>query len=187
MSASVQGFRPRLTRPLGVAESRGWQLKWYAISVDPDPLDDDVVHVAREAVQATLPAAEAEPAVGFVIVHRGEEAVWRGSSPRCGGANASTSGRCTARSTSSTWGSHGPTACVWELVVHNHERDAFVSHILSGPRPARRRRGPGRRRARRCRGSILTVAPPVVARVRLPAPPRARGRTASAGGRVVAE
>ncbi|WP_420626789.1 hypothetical protein [Candidatus Poriferisodalis sp.] len=27
----------------------------------------------------------------------------------------------------------GPTACVWELAVHAHERDAFVVHVLNPP------------------------------------------------------
>ena len=27
----------------------------------------------------------------------------------------------------------GPTACVWELAVHAHERDASVAHVLNPP------------------------------------------------------
>jgi hypothetical protein len=134
MNAPVQAFRPRLTRSLGVQEARGWTLKWYAINVDPEPIDGEIVAAAKELVISTTPAADVDPAVGFVIVHRGMEAVWllpalwRGDIlyQRTYGAPLSDPTRY------EEVGPGGPTACVWELVVHAHERDAFVAHLLSG-------------------------------------------------------
>jgi hypothetical protein len=137
MSAPVQAFRPRRTHSLGVGQIRGWSLKWYAINVDPEPIDEEIVAAAKEVVASAIPVADADPAVGFVIVHRGEEgvwllpALWRGDIlyQRTFGAPLSDPTRFRELG-----GPDGPTACVWELVVHAHERDAFVAHVLSGPR-----------------------------------------------------
>jgi hypothetical protein len=136
MSASAQVFRPRLTRPVGVQEVRGWALKWYAINADPEPVDEAIVAAAREFVAGTIRVADVDPAVGFVIVHRGEEAVWL--LPALWRADMLYQRTYVARRSDPTRyeevGPEGPTACVWELVVHAHERDAFVSHVLSGTR-----------------------------------------------------
>jgi hypothetical protein len=137
MSAPVQAFRPRPTQPLGVEEIQGWSLKWYAINVEPEPIDQEIVEAAKELVATAIPVADVDPAVGFVIVHRGEEAVWllpalwRGDIlyQRVFGAPLSDPTRF-----KEVGGPDGPTACVWELVVHAHERDAFVAHVLSGAR-----------------------------------------------------
>jgi hypothetical protein len=134
MSAPAQVFRPRLTQPLGVEELRGWQLKWYEINANPEPVGDDILQAAKEAVAATLPAADVTPAIGFAIVHRGQEAVWLLPALRRGDIlyQRTYSAPLSGPLAFAPVGPDGPTACVWELVVHSHERDAFVTHILSG-------------------------------------------------------
>jgi hypothetical protein len=137
MSAPMQAFRPRLTESLGVEETHGWSLKWYAINVEAEPMDEEIVEAAKQVVASASSVAEADPAVGFAIVHRGEEAVWllpafwRGDMlyQRTFRAPLSDPTRF-----EEIEGPDAPTACVWELVVHAHERDAFVAHVLSGPR-----------------------------------------------------
>jgi hypothetical protein len=136
MSAPVQAFRPRLTHSLGVQEVEGWALKWYAINVDPEPIDEEIVAAARELVAATMPVADIDPAVGFVVLHRGMEAVWLLTAVWRGDIlyQRTYSAPLSDPARYEEVGPEGPTACVWELVVHAHERDAFVTHVLSGAR-----------------------------------------------------
>ena len=136
MSAPVQAFRPRRTRSLGVQETQGWSLKWYAINVDPEPIDEEIVEAAQQLVANAIPAADVDPAVGFVIVHRGEEAVWL--LPAVWREDILHQRMYKAPLSDPTRfeevAPEGPSGCVWELVVHAHERDAFVDHVLSGAR-----------------------------------------------------
>lgn len=132
----ARGFRPRQTRPLGVRAIQGWSLKWYSINVIPEPIQPEIIAAAEEVVAGVTPIADVAPALGFVIVHRGAESVWllpalwRGDIlyQRTFGAPLSQPTRFEEVGVSG-----GPTACVWELVVHAHERDAFVAHVLSRP------------------------------------------------------
>jgi hypothetical protein len=127
-------FSPRLTQPLGVEVLGGWSLKWYAINVDPAPIEERVLHAAMRHVATTVPEADVDPALGFVIVHRGLEAVWLLTALWRLDILYQRTYRAplTEPADYEEVGPGGPTACVWELVVHAHERDALVAHLLSG-------------------------------------------------------
>jgi len=96
-----------------------------------------VLSDARKHAAGVVPEADVDPALGFVIVHHGQQAVWLLTAlwrvdilyQRTFWAPLSDP----ARFEEVPMG--GPTAWVWELVVHAHERDAFVAHVLSGAGP----------------------------------------------------
>ena len=131
-----------------------WAVKLIGISAE-GPLPDETERQAALAVAAralpevstpdTPPRSEpGEPAAaeagaeavraGFVIVHRGEEALWvivawwqldilyqRLYRAEVGSVELS------------PVPPDGPTACVWELLAIDHERRAWVEYVLSDP------------------------------------------------------
>ncbi len=73
-----------------------------------------------------------ELGVGFLILHRGEESLWVLADRWTGDilSQHTFSASLDAPTTLRLVPAGGPTACVWELLVHNHERNAFVRHVL---------------------------------------------------------
>ncbi|NOX31366.1 MAG: hypothetical protein GXP35_15150 [Actinobacteria bacterium] len=132
-------FVPRPVRPVGVSEISGWRLKRYEITVSGDAISANINLAIDRLLCVALPAPRAdELGVGFLIVHHGAESVWVLADLWEGDIVSQ-----------HTFSAHlddptvfervpvgGPTACVWELPVHAHERDAYVKHVLdpkSGP------------------------------------------------------
>lgn len=124
-------FRTRPTRPAGIWEVNGWRLKVYEITLAGQPVASDVLDAVREVLHAELPAPTSDD-VGFLIVHHGAEQVWVLADLWSGDIIAQHTfcadlGNPTAFRRVPLG---GPTACVWELAVHAHERDAFITHVL---------------------------------------------------------
>ncbi len=129
-------FRPRPTRHTGVEVHGDRRIKWYEITLDGHPVDRAVVTAARTlADEVCGGASDTGPAVGFAILHHGAESVWLLLDLWDGDIIRQ-----------HTWTAAldtptdfdvvpvgGPTACVWELAVHGHERDAFIRHVLDPP------------------------------------------------------
>jgi hypothetical protein len=120
-----------------VEKTQGWSLKWYAINAHPGPVDEEIIAAAKELMATATPVADVDPAVGFAIVHGGEEATWLLVALWRGDVLYQRTFRAELSDPTGfeEVGPDGPTACVWELLVHAHERDAFVAHVLSGSGP----------------------------------------------------
>jgi len=118
----------------------GHAFKVYAIDCAPKPVaptpEESVLASARESVRQLLNNLESEDPtqrLGFCIVHMGQEAVWllldwwvpggivcqRMLSAPLAQPNLFTTTDAPA------------LACVWELVVIAHERDAWVRHMMT--------------------------------------------------------
>ena len=129
-------FASRPTHPLGVATHRAWRIKWYGITVAGTPLDDRLRAAAGELVTLAVPAPPpGEPGVGFAILHQGAEAVWLLLDLWSGDIVSQLIWRAPLDQSDrfEPVPAGGPTACVWELVVHGHERHAYVRHVLDRP------------------------------------------------------
>ncbi len=127
-------FRSRPTRHAGVREHGDWRIKWYEITLDGTPIAPPVVDAARRLVDdvcRNVPPTDGL-GLGFVVVHHGAESVWLLLDRWEGDiVNQHTwSAGLDDPSAFTPVPPGGPTACVWELVVHSHERDALVRHIL---------------------------------------------------------
>ncbi|MEM8707496.1 MAG: hypothetical protein AAGE98_13615 [Actinomycetota bacterium] len=124
-------FQTRPTRPTGTTAVNGWRLKTYEITLDGAAVGGDVVSAVGHLLGDGLPAPTTDD-VGFLIVHHGAEQVWVLADlwsgdiicqhTFCADLDAPTEFRRVPAG--------GPTACVWELAVHAHERDAFIRHVL---------------------------------------------------------
>lgn len=141
-------YRPRRTEPIGVHEVAGWAVKMIGIGAD-GRLPEESERQAALAVAAEVLPDETAPSstpgtapktgadavrAGFLIVHPGEEALWvivawwrydilyqRLYRADLGSVELS------------AVPPDGPTACVWELLAIDHERRAWVDHVLTDP------------------------------------------------------
>lgn len=129
-------YRPRATRMLEVRSVNDWQLKVYEIMPDGTQISGDVIEAALQCAheQTVWPTGQALR-YGFFIVHPGDQAVWALNqiwmddilrqfvfyAPVDNPTNFSTS----------PW--PGFNACVWDLGVTIHERDAWVKHVMADP------------------------------------------------------
>jgi hypothetical protein len=133
-------YQPRLFADLGTLTERHWTLKLYGIHHDitrdkMSVIDPEILRSAQLHVRHLLNEADSLGAhhnVGFVILHQGKRAQWLltqwwihhdiccrivSSSPIDGPAHF-------ARETAPLM------ACVWELIVVDFERRAWVSTAL---------------------------------------------------------
>lgn len=129
-------YGPRRVRPLGLWEPRGWKVKAYGIAYDGEEVDPDLVAASREAVEAVLPdpaRSRERYGVGFAGVHdgRGGNLVfvdwWERENELHHVALVSDDESPLELEATPP---NGPKACVWDLAVVDHERDAWVDHVL---------------------------------------------------------
>ena len=133
----MESYRPRLTRSLGVHQRAGWSVKLIGITASGDLPGDPVLQAALDATANQLPQPARTPirsGVAFVIVHQGTEALWANIGwweldllyQRMLRADL-------GRTDLSLVPPDGPRACVWELLAIEHERGAWVEHVLTQP------------------------------------------------------
>jgi len=133
--ATPEPYRPRRTQMIGTRDCHDWTFKVYEITVDDSKISSAVIASAMDFVQDNVTWPDVSSKFGFVIVHAGEQAVWVlvhlwmndilrqfiFCAPLSDPTNFSVSPM------------DGFNACVWELEVTRHERDAWVDHVLSFP------------------------------------------------------
>ena len=134
-SVPIEPYRPRRTWSLGLAERAGWVVKVIGITADGRPLGDGEVEAALKAAEHDLPQpARSRVPIGFVIVHRGEEALWVLVCRWELDLMYESLWRADPDTTElRPVPPDGPTACVWELRAIDHERRAWVEHVLRRP------------------------------------------------------
>lgn len=129
-------FSPRPIRPLGVRKHNDWRLKTYSIIYGPAPLDLPLYERGLTLAFAALPSPAitvARPGLGFVIFHQGRGVHylvlnwWDNENEFFNRVFVHPLGD------SHEWrpASGAESACVWDLEVIWHERNAYVRHILS--------------------------------------------------------
>lgn len=130
-------YQPRTTRSVGVVERAGWRLKLIGIAADGKPLGGAELNAAGDVAERVLPQppkTDTRPGIGFVIAHRGTEALW----VLVGWWELDIMYERLWRAELGTIDLRpvppgGPTACVWELRAIDHERRAWVEHVLTRP------------------------------------------------------
>ena len=131
-------YLPRRIAPQGLWSDDERTLKAYAIQRDPDassPMLADVVATAARAAALQVLREQAGPRdhdLGYVIVHVGEEAVWLLVDWWITGGIVCQRmlSAPLARPTQFEPVAAPALACVWELAVIAHERDAWIRHML---------------------------------------------------------
>ncbi|MEM9594610.1 MAG: hypothetical protein AAGD06_10110 [Acidobacteriota bacterium] len=135
-AAGLTPYRPRRTWSAGVRPMGGWRLKVYGMTAPGVALDGTLLAAGLEAAACRLPAPSATP-LGFVLVHRGEQGVWL---QRGLWADDILEQRVWLAPLGDTTAFGAApfddfAACVWELEVILHERDAWIRHVMAPPGP----------------------------------------------------
>lgn len=137
MNPNFQAYAPRSVRFHDLVEVDGWRVKVYTISVGPDFQAAETLSAAisqlpnwlSKAGDLALPTYHS----AFLIVHEGRDGAWSILSWWIGGEMLQTTTFFTPFSDPSLF-LHRPDnssmACVWELAVICHERQAWIDHIL---------------------------------------------------------
>ncbi|MEV0148421.1 MULTISPECIES: hypothetical protein [unclassified Nonomuraea] len=124
-------YRPRRTRSLGVTMVDGWSVKVVGITAGGGLPDDFEVEAALRAVEQELPEGGG---VAFVIVDRGTDALWANV---CWWQSDILFQRLWRAEPGTTdlrrLPLDAPVGCVWHLVAIEHERRAWVEHVLARP------------------------------------------------------
>lgn len=134
--ARLRPYSPRRTRMRSVSECCGWKLKVYEIALDESRIPHDVVNSALGfAAQHVVWPSTTSSKHGFVIINAGEQAIWLlvnlwmddilRQFVFCAPLNQPTM--------FSVCPMDGFNACVWDLQVTKHERDAWVKHVMAQP------------------------------------------------------
>ncbi|GGV28403.1 hypothetical protein GCM10010182_59260 [Actinomadura cremea] len=142
MDVPVRGAHVvRLVRSLGVRERAGWRLKVYGITTvgdrPPERLVDAAVRLAPDALPAPAESRD-EPArygIGFMVVHRAGDFCfvlydwWAGENEihqRLYSAPLDAPEALAPHPTPAVF-------CVWEGAAVDHERRAWIEHVLKRP------------------------------------------------------
>ena len=129
-------YRDRRTWLIGVRVIRAWKLKIYAIVADGCAVEDDVVEAALAHAKSHVPWPDGlDVNRGFLTIHVGEEAVWLLVDLWVADIMRHFLYHAPLQSVTDfrPGPADGTTACVWELSVIQHERNAWVTHVLSTP------------------------------------------------------
>jgi hypothetical protein len=139
-------YRDRRTWLHCVHQTGDWKLKVYAITTAGGELSADVLDAALRFVSRELQPEhlEEDPLAtdlgtdekfGFLVLHVGAEAVWLLLDLWIGDILHHHLYRAPLEEPagfSVPWQKHS-AACVWELEVIHHERNAWVEHVLKAP------------------------------------------------------
>ena len=140
----VEAYAPRRVRPMGVRSFGDWTLKLYGIAYGRAEPSPELVHAALEAADSALPAparSDARYGLGFLGIHHGRDSNfvfvcwWENENELQHRVFYSAPDRPGALRPATP---QEPIACVWDLSVIAHEREAWIRHILSRPSAADR-------------------------------------------------
>lgn len=123
----------------------GWQIKRYHVTPDPAGIEPAVQKAALDHLPLLLPERDGTPPAAFIVIHRGGDGaaylnayswVWDNVLHMRGAAAAQPELGCP---------DDDPThfitpdrrwiGCVWELAPIQHERNAWVRHMLTPDQP----------------------------------------------------
>lgn len=130
-------YHPRPIHLSRVRECNGWQLKMYEITPTGQPIASAVTEGAITVFQQKVVwPCEVADRYGFAIVHVGAEAVWALAKIWVNDILRQFAFQALLAEPTKFTASPLPgfNACVWELEVTHHERDAWVRHVLCAPR-----------------------------------------------------
>ncbi|MER6673257.1 hypothetical protein [Streptomyces sp. NPDC000983] len=126
-------------------EVAGRRIKRYHVTADPDGIAPEVARAAYAFLPELLPEPDGTPAATFVVLHRGGDDgaylnayswVWDNVLHFRGGAAGQPVLGCPDRDPAHFVAPGMPwIGCVWELPPIQHERDAWVRHMLAPETP----------------------------------------------------
>jgi hypothetical protein len=135
------GFNEKNVRSLEAITVSDRHLKRYHMDQPSRPLEPEVIEAAYEIVPKLLPAIDGDPAAGWLVLHRGSDTgaymvayswVWDNVVEVQSYAAGQPALDCPDLDpTNFVEVARSWAGCVWELAVLEHERSAWVKHVLS--------------------------------------------------------
>lgn len=136
----AEPYRPRPSHMSQVRNCNGWQMKVYEITRTGKEMEPAVVDAAMGCVLDKVPwPTETDVRFGFVVLNEGEQALWALAHVWMNDLLHQFLYYAPLDNITQFQVSPMPgfTACVWDLEVTKHERDAWVKHVMSSPRDPR--------------------------------------------------
>lgn len=138
-------YAPRYLRPLAPITLRGRALKRYALTLDERPIEPVVLSAVEAFAAKLVPSPDHEgPPAGFLVIHRTERAtfvnayswVWTNVLHCQAAAAGEPVLGCPDASPANFMVLTRPLiGCVWELAPLDHERGAWIRHVLAPATP----------------------------------------------------
>lgn len=138
----TERYTPRPVRPRGVQTFGDWSMKVYGIAYAGDEPGPDLVEAALGVARSTLPQTalgHGRYGLGFLGIHEGRDgnfvfvSWWENENELHHRVFFSTPARPGQLRPARP---DEPIACVWDLSVLAHERQAWIRHMLANPRDA---------------------------------------------------
>jgi len=138
----MERYTPRPVRPRGVETFGDWSLKVYGIAHEADEPGPALVEAALDIAESALPETAFDDdryGLGFLGIHEGRDgnfvfvSWWENENElhhRVFFSSLQRPGQLRPARPDE------PIACVWDLSVIAHEREAWVRHMLANPRGA---------------------------------------------------
>lgn len=138
----TEPYAPRPVRPRGVQTFGDWALKLYGIAYAGDEPGPELIEAALGAAESALaetPLSDGRYGLGFLGIHEGRDgnfvfvSWWENENElhhRVFFSTPQLPGQLRPARPDE------PIACVWDLSVIAHEREAWVRHMLANPRGA---------------------------------------------------
>lgn len=135
----AERYAPRTVRPMGERTFGDWTLKVYGIAYGADEPGHELVDAALAAAEPALPEialGDGRYGLGFLGIHDGRDSNfvfvswWENENELQHRVFYSTPER---PGTLRAARPDEPIACVWDIRVIAHERDAWVRHMLADP------------------------------------------------------
>ena len=134
-------YKERPVNFLGITGDSGWRFKLYTITYENNtPPDEKTIATAKEFAKDCIEKYHYiadSYGLGYIIIHKGMDANfivvnwWVGENMVCTHTFlAPLSNPNLYQEITHT----GMNVCVWDTLVHFHERNAWVNHIMKNPK-----------------------------------------------------
>lgn len=134
-------YQPRKITALKTRDTGPWRWKQYYIAFDASRYDEALVAASDASLDGLLagPGLPAEHRVGFSVIHAGRDmdfvvhGYWTNGNELALKVFKAPPGRADQLTGSDNNGAS--VACVWDLAVIGHERQAWIDHLLRPETP----------------------------------------------------
>lgn len=133
MESGFRKYRERRVKYAGVKRINDWTIKVYTITTSELFKSNEVLVNVMDNLPGKLSYAKDHHSTGFLIVHEGTDGVWSLINWWTGGEMLKTTTYFTSfedQQTMTLCPNEGSMACVWELPIINHEKNAWIKHVL---------------------------------------------------------
>lgn len=131
----METYKTREIQFKGIQSIKEWKIKLYSIVYNIDSFSGELEAESLQLLQYELPKIDnTNYGVGFMIVHHGKGANFVLIDWWCNGNELQQRLFYSSKESPEkliVQNGSSPIACVWDLTVINHERNAWVEHMMT--------------------------------------------------------